>query len=127
MTAISMTPFKAIHHASMIVSDLEKSLFFYCDILGLVINDSRPDFKFAGAWLNVNDTQQIHLLQIENPDSTERPAHGGRDRHTALIARDIQQIETCLNQANISFTRSQSGRAALFCRDPDGNTLEIME
>jgi len=122
-----MTPFKAIHHASMIISDLEKSLEFYCDVLGLAVDHSRPEFKFAGAWLNINDKQQIHLLQIENPDSTERPTHGGRDRHTALIADDIKQIEASLNEANISYTKSQSGRTAIFCRDPDGNTLEIMQ
>ena len=122
-----MTPFKAIHHASMIISNLEKSLFFYCDILGLVIDSSRPNFNFSGAWLKVNEKQQIHLLQIENPDSTDRPEHGGRDRHTALIAKDFEQIEIRLNQAKINYTKSQSGRSALFCRDPDGNTLEIMQ
>ncbi len=127
MTSRSSASFKAIHHSSMIISDLEQSLVFYCDVLGLVKDNSRPEFKFIGAWLNVNDNQQIHLLQIENPDPAVRPEHGGRDRHTALIANDISQIETRLNTANINYTKSQSGRSALFCRDPDGNTLEIME
>jgi len=121
-----MATFKAIHHVSMIVSDLEKSLFFYCEVLGIALNASRPEMQFKGAWLDINEQQQIHLLQIDNPDSIHRPEHGGRDRHTAFITEDIVSIEAKLTKANIIYTKSQSGRAALFCRDPDGNTLEIM-
>ena len=121
-----MSPFNAIHHVSLIVSDLEQSLLFYSDVLGLPLNQTRPDFAFKGAWLDINEHQQIHLLQIPNPDPLTRPPHGGRDRHTALITHDLQLIEDKLNTAKISFTKSQSGRAALFCRDPDGNTLEII-
>jgi len=121
-----MPIFKSIHHVSLIVSDLEKSLEFYSDVLGLSINPSRPEMKFNGAWLDINEHQQIHLLQIDNPDSIERPLHGGRDRHTALITEDIAIIEAQLNKSGITYTKSQSGRAALFCRDPDGNTLEVM-
>ena len=121
-----MPPFKALHHVSMIISDLDVSLVFYCEILGLPINQSRPDMKFVGAWLDINDHQQIHLLQVQNPDPLTRPPHGGRDRHTALITNDIKSIEEKLENAGISYTKSQSGRPALFCRDPDGNTLEIV-
>jgi glyoxylase I family protein len=31
-----------------------------------------------------------------------------------------------LNQAGVTYTLSQSGRRALFCRDPDGNALEFI-
>jgi len=29
--------------------------------------------------------------------------------------------------AGVAFTLSQSGRSALFCRDPDGNALEFVQ
>lgn len=119
--------FIAIHHASYIVADIERAKFFYHNIIGLEIDDSRPNFSFDGLWLNINDSQQIHLLCIENPDSTERPEHGGRDRHTAYRVKDLSLIQMHLDQHKIAYTISQSGRQALFCRDPDGNTLEIME
>jgi glyoxylase I family protein len=32
-----------------------------------------------------------------------------------------------LEAAGVTFTRSKSGRRALFCRDPDGNALEFIE
>ena len=32
-------------------------------------------------------TDQIHLMQLPNPDpTTGRPAHGGRDRHTGVTS-----------------------------------------
>jgi glyoxylase I family protein len=31
-----------------------------------------------------------------------------------------------LDGARIAYTLSRSGRAALFCRDPDGNALEFI-
>ena len=119
--------FKAIHHLSMLVADLAKSLHFYCDVLGLEQDLNRPDFSFDGAWLTINAEQQIHLLQLDNPDSKLRPEHGGRDRHAAFKVNRIDLIQSSLEEHHIPFTRSQSGRAALFCRDPDGNTLEIMK
>lgn len=119
--------FIAIHHVSVVVADIDKSLVFYCRILGLLQDESRPDFSFSGVWLHINADQQIHLIQVENPDSTERPEHGGRDRHAAFKVKDIALIQSALERNHISYTKSQSGRPALFCRDPDGNTLEIME
>ncbi len=119
--------FIAIHHTSYIVADIERAKHFYHDILGLDVDDSRPDFSFDGLWLNINESQQIHLLCIENPDSSERPEHGGRDRHTAFKVKQLSLVQMHLDEHKIAYTISQSGRKALFCRDPDGNTLEIME
>jgi len=36
-------------------------------------------------------------------------------------------LKSRLDAAGIPYTASQSGRAALFCRDPDANTLEFVE
>lgn len=117
----------AIHHASVIVSDVDKSLHFYCDILGFEPDNSRPDLSFAGAWLKAGESQGVHLLQLPNPDPTHnRPPHGGRDRHTAFSVSSIEALKHKLNTAGIDFTESKSGRTALFCRDPDGNALELI-
>jgi glyoxylase I family protein len=56
-----------------------------------------------------------------------RPAHGGRDRNTAIHLREIVTLKAALDRAGISYTLSRSRRAALFCRDPDGNALEFIE
>lgn len=116
----------AIHHVSLIVADTERSLRFYRDQLGLAVDDSRPDLGYPGAWLRVGG-QQIHLLEVPNPDPvTGRPAHGGRDRHVALAVSDVEALATRLAAAGVVISRSKSGRPAFFCRDPDGNALEFV-
>ena len=115
----------ALHHVSVIVADTTRALAFYCDVLGLETVD-RPDLGYPGAWLQAG-AQQIHLLQLPNPDSSEnRPEHGGRDRHLALLVDDLEAIEQRLVSRSMFFTRSKSGRKALFCRDYDGNAVELI-
>lgn len=116
-----------MHHVSLVVADTDRALLFYRDVLGFSVSESRPAMSFSGAWLNLG-AQQIHLLEVPNPDPVEgRPSHGGRDRHVAMTTSDLQVLVNRLDDADIRFTLSQSGRRALFCRDPDGNALEFIE
>ena len=115
-----------LHHASLIVADTEQSLKFYRDILGMAQID-RPNLGFPGAWLAIGG-QQIHLLELDNPDPTSgRPVHGGRDRHVAMHIDAIAALREDLDIAGVTYTLSISGRKALFCRDRDGNALEFIE
>lgn len=118
---------QGIHHASFIVSDLQASLAFYRDLLGLRVDETRPISAYDGAWLFVGD-QQIHLLVLPNPDPLEgRPDHVGRDRHVAVRIQGLDKLREKLDLAEIPYTSSKSGRKALFCRDPDRNGLEFIE
>ena len=122
-----MFQIEQFHHASLIVASTEKALAFYVDLLGLEVVAERPDLGFPGAWLQIGE-QQIHLLELPNPDPQQgRPEHGGRDRHLAFNVTDLQALITQLEQHQIPYTLSQSGRRALFCRDPDQNALEFIE
>jgi len=117
----------SIHHVSLLVQDTDRALGFYQQILGLPLAENRPDLGFPGAWLQVGP-QQIHLLELPSPDPLEgRPEHGGRDRHVAFQVNELAAIEQRLQAAGLDFTRSRSGREALFCRDYDGNTVELIE
>lgn len=115
-----------LHHASLVVADTAASLKFYCDVLDMQ-QTARPDLGFPGAWLQLG-AQQIHLLELENPDPVSgRPEHGGRDRHIALSVPELAPVKDVLDKSGITYTLSKSGRQALFCRDPDGNALEILQ
>jgi len=117
----------AFHHASVIVSDTDRSLAFYCGLLGLERDPRRPELGYPGVWLRL-EGGAIHLLELPNPDPVEgRPAHGGRDRHLALGVPDLDALADALTEASVPYTLSRSGRRALFCRDPDGNALELIE
>lgn len=114
-------------HVSILVTNAEHSLNFYQDLLGLELLQ-RPNLGFVGYWLNLGTNQSLHLMQLPNPyaDCT-RPAHGGRDLHFALRVDSVDSFAALLDQKKISYTRSQSGRKALFVRDPDQNAFELFE
>jgi len=114
-------------HATVLVSDIQRSLAFYRDLLGMTVRADRPDLGYPGVWLDVGDVQ-IHLMELPNPDPISgRPTHGGQDRHIALAVNDIETCRRRLEGAGVTVTMSRSGRAALFCRDPDGNALEFAQ
>lgn len=122
-----MSAITGIHHVSIIVSDTERALKFYQQVMGLKLDPSRPDLGYPGAWLCIGK-HQLHLLELPNPDPVaDRPAHGGRDRHLAVSVDSLDDLMAKLDQRDIKYTLSRSGRRALFCRDPDGNALECIE
>lgn len=119
--------FSGIDHHSVVIRDVELSRHFYADILGLQLDDSRPEMSFDGLWFKVGG-QAIHCLCVKNPDAIEgRPEHGGRDRHVCLIGSDINRLIDTLERHYIDYTRSKSGRQAIFFRDPDGNAIEVRQ
>jgi glyoxylase I family protein len=121
--------FHGVHHIALLCESLERSLDFYCGVLGLEVNPDRPHDKlpYRGAWLWIGP-EMIHLMELPNPDPLEgRPAHGGRDRHTCVGVEDIEPLEARLREAGVEYTRSMSGRPAIFFRDPDSNCLEVVQ
>jgi len=123
-----MSDITALLHAGLLVSDLARAKAFYESVLGLRRYPNRPDLPYPGEWYDLGGGQQLHLMQLPDPDADSvRPAHGGRDRHIALAVRDMDALKSRLDAAGVKYTASKSGRAALFCRDPDMNTLEFVE
>jgi len=123
-----MSEINALLHAGLLVSDLARAKAFYESVLGLTPYPHRPDLPYPGEWYALGGGQQLHLMQLPNPDAGMiRPEHGGRDRHIALGVKDMAALKNRLEAAGVSYTASKSGRAALFCRDPDANTLEFVE
>jgi len=135
-----------IHHAAFLTADLTLSRAFYEGVLGLQPDPERPAMSFDGVLYDVAHGQQIHLMVLPGPElDLQRPVHpqgvrrgckgvnaqqhtqhGGRDRHVALTVSDIDVLKVRLDEAGVAYTLSQSGRGALFCRDPDQNALEFI-
>lgn len=122
-----MFSIKQIHHASFLVADLERAERFYCQTLGLT-TVTRPDLGYPGLWLEISQYQQLHLMQLPNPDVDRLPPqHGGRDRHIAFHVQGLDELSRRLDELGWDYTLSRSGRKALFCRDTDGNALEFIQ
>ncbi|HEY9016936.1 VOC family protein [Thiomicrospira sp.] len=114
-------------HVSILVKDAQASLAFYQRILGLNCLD-RPNLDFKGYWLDLGAGQSLHIMQLPNPcEQVDRPDHGGQDQHFALRVDRIDEFVPLLVQQNIAYTRSRSGRNALFFRDLDHNAIELFE
>ncbi|BDA42666.1 Uncharacterized protein YwkD [Coccomyxa sp. Obi] len=121
--------YNGLHHVGLLVENLERSLDFYVGTLGLELNSARPDNKlpYRGAWLWIG-SEMIHLMELPNPDTLDmekRPQHGGRDRHFCIGVQSIEPLVERLEQAGVPYTKSMSGRPAVFFRDPDMNVLEV--
>ena len=79
----------SLHHVSIPVRDLEKSVEFYRQLL-MSEPVERPPFPFPGAWFRLPDGRELHL--VENPQGTYRPENAEidpRDCHFALRVNDF--------------------------------------
>jgi len=115
-----------LHHSSLMVSDVEASLHFYTQVLGLQQME-RPNLGFPGAWFQLGENQQLHIIKLPNMDpTTGRPEHGGRDRHVALTVDNFDLVRQTLDKNKVVYSMSKSGRRALFVRDLDANAIEII-
>ena len=67
-------------------------------------------------------------MQLDNPnEGSIRPEHGGRDFHFALRVDSIDDYLKILQSKDVSFTKSKSGRKAVFIKDLDNNAFELFE
>lgn len=111
-----------IHHVSLNVTDTERSLGFYRDVLGMAVLP-RPDFSFGGAWLDAGNGRQIHLIEARVPTD-----HG---QHVAFRVDDIDAVVAALRSAGFTPNDPRPvGDTAIrqtFLRDPDGNLLEFTQ
>lgn len=122
---------QGVHHVAVIVRSMERSMDFYHRMLGLPVNPDRPNDKlpYHGAWLMMG-SEMLHLMELPNPDPDDlefRPAHGGKDRHFCIGVRNLRPLTDALTHENIPYTASRSGRPAIFFRDPDCNTIEVVQ
>lgn len=129
-----------IPHVGLLVADTPRAKAFYCDVLGMQDEtDLRPiKLPFAGLFLRCGE-QQVHILQLPNPDPNTagaRPEHG-KDRRTAYSVKSLAPVEAALGSERCrhlfgekwaySTGTTAAGESALYCKDPDANELMFVE
>lgn len=112
-----------IHHVSLNVTDIGRSLAFYCDTLGLAAVP-RPAFSFAGAWLDAGDGRQVHLIETTNvpPDLGQHFAFRVGDLDAA-----IDRIRNAGYQVSDPTSVADTTIRQAFAVDPDGNRVEFTQ
>jgi len=108
----------AVHHVSIMVSDVDEALRFYTGVLGLEPRTDRPDLGVGGAWLDAGG-QQLHLVQGDPPP--------GRGQHFALLIDDLGATITELRGQglDVSDPRPIGTSRQAFVSDPSGNLIEL--
>ena len=116
---------KALAHLCFTVKDLEASIVFYRDQLGLT-----PAFDFIneqgvrhGCYLHIGGRSFIELFQGDY----EEPK-GGSYRHFCLEVEDIQGTVADLRAKGVEVTDVQMGGDnswQAWLKDPDGNRIEL--
>lgn len=139
-----------IHHVCVIVSDLERSLRFYRDVLGLEVLErvdliagkeaslgvGLPNARFQlihlGAGEGLTRLEMLHYLSPESrPLPPEKRSNDIGTAHAAFRVKNIDAYYNRLREKDVRFIseiqESSTGERFCYFYDPDGAILEIIE
>ncbi|MEO6623516.1 MAG: VOC family protein [Burkholderiaceae bacterium] len=114
-----------MNHFTVLTADLEKTLAFYCGLLGFR-QGSRPPFDFPGAWLYSGEVAILHIVA-----GRTLPANpSGVLDHMAFSADDLMGTIARLKSASVDYDlRRLVGTGAqiwqMFFCDPNGARVEL--
>lgn len=122
-------PVRGLHHVSLPVKDLNKSVQFYQDILRLQ-QRARPDFGFPGAWFEFPDGQQLHLIEYRDKEDDlvtfrDRGDINFKDVHFAVRVRDYDEMHRILSD-RVKVILPGPRQFQCYILDPDNHIVEIM-
>lgn len=140
----------AVHHVALSVADMERSLRFYCDLLGfreLWRREMTPGNEMRDRIFGLKDCAgRITMLQLgdmrlelfefasppqDRPGDPRRPVNLRGITHICLDASGIHEEHARLSAAGVSFhcppQQIDRGKWITYGRDPDGNVIELRE
>lgn len=112
-----------LDHYNITTDDLERSVKFYEDVLGLR-KGKRPNVKIPGAWLYCGEKAVVHLVSV---DRNDRNGMGTLD-HVAFRATDFEGTRANLQERGIKFSEMSLldfKVQQIFVHDPDGVKVEL--
>ena len=117
-----------LHHTAVCVTDIARSRWFYGEVLGLREID-RPAFPFAGAWYELADGRQLHLIVHEHPRTLRGTTDIDlRDGHFALGVGHFERAVAHLRAAGVACVERPDNVTPwkqVYVTDPDGNVIEL--
>ncbi len=121
-----------IGHAAFRVRDLEQSLHFYCELLGLrrafdMDRDGKP-------WITFVYVGQGQFLELFPEPETAEDFSGNRGsyRHLQLMVDDLQRTINEMEARGMPRSpnpprQGRDGNQQYWVTDPDGNRIELMQ
>ena len=115
-------------HTMVRVSDLDASLDFYCNKLGLVERRRRdvPEGRFTLVFLSAPDDEHAMVELTWNWDPEDLT--GGRNfGHLAYQVEDIYKLCAKLASQGVVINRPPRDGRMAFVRSPDGISIELLQ
>jgi len=116
-------------HTMVRVSDLEASLHFYCDLLGLRENRRKelPTGRFTLVFLAAPDNPDVEIELTYNWDEHEYTQGCRNFGHLAFRVENI--YETCrrLMEGGVTINRPPRDGRMAFVKSPDGISIELLQ
>lgn len=120
-------PLLAFDHVNIRTVNLDIMVAWYEQILGLRCGP-RPEFPVPGAWLYLNDTCVVHLIEADPSPQAYREGESLRMEHMAFRAKGMADFISHLEAHNVAhklFPFKALGIVLVFIRDPDGNRIHV--
>lgn len=115
----------AMNHFTILTDDLDATLSFYSDLLGLQPGD-RPPFTFPGAWLYAQGSGDAILHVIGGRPSADLVK--GVIDHMAFTAHDLPGAVQKVKARGLAYDLRRLpayGTWQLFFMDPNGAKVEL--
>lgn len=121
-------------HTMLRVGNLEKSIAFYCDVLGMKVLRQKdyPGGKFTNTFVGYGDESENTVLELTHNWETDSYDLGNGYGHVALGVDDIYATCEAIKQQGGNVTREpgpmKHGTTVIaFVTDPDGYKIELIE
>jgi lactoylglutathione lyase len=121
-------------HTMLRVGDLERSLGFYCDVLGmrLLRRKDYPDGRFTLAFVGYGPEDANTVIELTHNWDTDRYDLGTGFGHVALGVDDLYAACDALRARGARIVREpgpmkHGGSEIAFIEDPDGYRIELIQ
>ena len=121
-------------HTMLRVGNLEKSLHFYEDIMGMKLlrKEDYPEYKFTLAFVGYGDESDTAVIELTHNWDTESYDLGNAYGHIAIGVEDVYKTCDRIKESGGKVVREagpmQGGNTVIaFVEDPDGYKLELLE
>lgn len=128
---------QGFEHVGMTSSDLDRTIVFYCGLLGLKeVLVKRTGEGGRIAFLEIGGVM-LEIVEPATPIQTparEVPVTEAGIRHITFRVDDVEAVYEKLRAAGVDFTvpprkavNTELIRKVAFCKDPDGIIVELLE
>ena len=136
-----------MNHTGFVVRDLDRSMAFYRDVVGLQVVASRErqgapishligydDVHLKAHLLSAGGDHVLELIQYVHPMGTERHSEERNNLGAAHLAFNVRDIDSTFAQLVSRGARGLNlpaevapGRRVCYMQDPDRNWIELIE